>query len=101
MAWESLKSIMPKAIREAGIKEKMTSVRVLEASNRILKGRWGEDKAALVEFISFSQGTLKARTSSPAAMQTLRVEQVGFLNDLNRLLGEKGVKQIDIRSQGF
>ncbi|MDD5438417.1 MAG: DciA family protein [Patescibacteria group bacterium] len=101
MAWESLKSIMPKAIKEAGIKDKMTSVKVLESSARILKARWGEEKAGLVEFISFTQGTLKARTSSPGAMQTLRVEQISFLNDLNRLLGEKAVKQLDIRSQSF
>ncbi|MFA6100274.1 MAG: DciA family protein [Patescibacteria group bacterium] len=101
MPWESLKSIMPKAIRGAGIQEKMTSVKVLESSARILKGRWGEDKASLVEFVSFVQGTLKAQTTSPAAMQTLRVEQVSFLNDLNRLLGEKAVKKLDIRSFGF
>lgn len=92
---------MPKAIREAGIQEKMTSVKVLESSSRILKGRWGEEKASLVEFVSFMQGTLKVQTSSPGAMQTLKMEQISFLNDLNRLLGEKAVKKLDIRSQGF
>lgn len=101
MSWESLKSIMPKAVRSAGIQEKMTSVKVLESSSRILKARWGEGKAGLVEFVSFNQGTLKAQTTSPAAMQMLRVEQVAFINDLNRLLGEKAVLKLDIRSLGF
>jgi len=101
MSWESLKSIMPKAVREAGIQEKMTSVKVLESSARILKARWGEEKSSLVAFVSFSNGTLKAETTSPAAMQTLRVEQVSFINDVNRLLGGKAVMKLDIRSQGF
>ncbi|MDD2785766.1 MAG: DciA family protein [Patescibacteria group bacterium] len=101
MPWESLKSIMPKAVRSAGIQEKMTSVKVLDSSARILKARWGEKKSAMVEFTSFNQGTLKIATTSPAAMQMLRVEQVAFINDLNRLLGEKAVLKLDIRSQGF
>lgn len=101
MAWESLKSILPSAVRAAGIQEKLTSVKVLESSGRILKARWGEDKSVLVEFISFTHGVLKAQTFSPAAMQMLRVEQVAFLNDLNRLLGSRAVLKLDIRSQGF
>lgn len=101
MAWESLKSIMPKAIKAAGIKEKMTSVKVLDSANRILQARWGEEKAVLVEFISFNQGTLRAKTASPAAMQFFRVEQTPFINDINRLLGERAVLKVDIRSVGF
>jgi hypothetical protein len=101
MPWEPIKFILPKAVRTAGIQEKLTSVKVLESSKRILIARWGEKKASLVEFTTFVQGTLKAQTASPAAMQTLRVEQTPFINDLNRLLGEKAVLKLDIRSQGF
>ncbi len=101
MAWDSLKSIMPKALRTAGIQEKLTAVRVLQTAQKILTARWGEEKAAKVEFVSFKAGCLKITSHSPGAMQALRLGQTAFMNDLNRELGQKAVHRMDIRSQGF
>ncbi len=94
MAWDSLKSIMPKALKTAGIQEKLTAEKILTA-------RWGADKAAMVDFVSFKTGCLKIVSHSPGAMQALRLGQAAFVNDLNRELGQKAVHKIDIRSQGF
>lgn len=101
MAWDSLKSIMPKALRTAGIQEKLTAVRVLQSAQKILSVRWGEEKAANIEFVSFNAGCLKIASISPGAMQALRLDQIAFINDLNRELGQKAVHRVDIRSQGF
>lgn len=101
MAWDSLKSIMPKALKTAGIQEKLTAVLVLQTAQRILTARWGADKAAMVDFVSFKTGCLKIVSHSPGAMQALRLGQAAFVNDLNRELGQKAVHKIDIRSQGF
>lgn len=101
MAWDSLKSIMPKALRTAGIQEKLTAVRVLQTAQKILTAKWGADKTAVVEFVSFKNGCLKMASHSPGAMQALRMGQAAFMNDLNRELGQKAVHKIDIRSQGF
>lgn len=101
MAWLSIKSIMPAAIRKAGITQEVTAVRVLETAARILASLWGEERGALVAFVAWNNGTLKAQTASPAAKQTLSKQKTQFLNDINHDLGEKSVLDLDIRSQGF
>ena len=101
MAWEAFKSILPKSIAQAGIKGKMTSVRVLEIATKVLLAKWGDNKSVLVIFVSFVDGTLKATSESPAAMQMLNKEKNDFLNRINHELGEKAVHKLDIRGVGF
>ncbi len=101
MAWLSIKSVMPSAIRHAGITQEVMAVRVVETATRVLKSLWGEDRGSWVVFSVFSGGKLKAETSSPAAKQMLQKQKTQFINDVNRELGEKSVLDLDIRSQGF
>lgn len=99
--WESLKFILPRAVKSSGIGERVTAVRVLDMAALALIARWGEDKAAKVRFLSFNSGTLKAETESPAAKQMFYQEKVDFINALNNKLGERAVLALDIRSRGF
>lgn len=99
--WESLKFILPRAVKDAGINERVTAVRVLDTATQALVARWGEDKAARVKFLSFNTGTLKVETESPAAKQMLYQEKIDFINTLNNKLGERAVMSLDIRSRGF
>ncbi len=101
MSWLSIKSIMPAAIRKAGITQQVTAVRVMDVAAKVLASLWGPDQAACVKFLTWSGGTLKAQTSSPAAKQMLSKQKIQFVNEVNRELGERAVLDLDIRSQGF
>jgi len=101
MTWESLKSILPLSIKNAGLKEQITSQNVLLGAEKILKARWGEDQAQYISFVSFKDGVLNVSATSPAAMQVLKLEKINFINAVNHLIGERAVLKIEIRSNGF
>lgn len=99
MGFQSIKRILPQAIREVGLEEQVTSVQVLQTAELILRRYWGEEKAALVAMRSYHEGTLRLETAVPAAAQELRVIEKRFINEINRLLGAKKVVKIQCHTQ--
>lgn len=96
MSFQSIRRILPKAIEQAGIKKHIDAVRVVESAERMLQALWGEDRARRVRFVSFHAGVLKATSSSPAAVQELKVIGTKFQNEVNRALGEKAVRALNV-----
>lgn len=94
MAFQPIRRLLPGAIRQAGIDEQVSSVRVLVLAKETLEKFWGQEKANYIEWISFKEGTLKIRAHAPAAKQELKAWEVRFMNELNRALGAKRVTKI-------
>jgi hypothetical protein len=94
MALEPIRRFLPRAIQTAGIADKVTAARVLFEAQQSLVRLWGEERAAYVQMVSFSEGTLKVASSAGAALQELKMQSVRFQNDVNRVLGAKVVKKI-------
>ncbi len=94
MAFQSIKRILPGAIREIGLEEQITSVQVLQTAEMVLKRYWGEEKAALVAMRSYHQGVLRIETHTPVAAQELKVMEIRFLNEINRVLGAKKIVKL-------
>ena len=101
MPWQSLKGLLSKSIKKAGLDAQITGQLVIDKANKILLARWGDKKMSFVEFISFKEGRLKVEISSPVAMQTLSAERTVFINALNHELGKKVVIEIVMRRKGF
>lgn len=97
MAWQSLKHIMSKSLKKAGISEQVTAQRVLDTAAKLLAQRWGDETAELVSFRSFSNGVLYATSSSAAAIQTIKLEKIDFMNALNYELGGRVVFRITVQ----
>jgi Dna[CI] antecedent, DciA len=100
MAWQSLKSLMNKSLDKAGINEQVTAQRVLDTATKLLVQRWGDDMAAMISFKSFNSGNLQVNSTSSAAMQTLKVERIDFMNALNYQLGKRVVYKINVKLIG-
>ena len=94
MAFQSIKRILPGAIREVGLETQVTTVQVLQTAQEVLRRLWGEEQAACVTTKSFVDGVLRLQTAVPAAAQQLRVQEVPLMNEINRALGGKKVIKI-------
>ncbi len=57
---------------------------------------WGEDRAGCAEMISFSDGELIVRATPSSATVMLRNVTVPWMNEINRVLGERRVLKIRI-----
>ncbi|MFZ6014804.1 MAG: DciA family protein [Patescibacteria group bacterium] len=101
MPWESIKFILPRSVKNAGIEDQVTAEKVLALAKKILLSRWGDEKSAFIEFTTFSDGRLTVDTVSPSAMQVLASEKKDFLTALNQALNKKIVFEISIRRKGF
>ena len=101
MAFEPIKRIIPSFVRDHGLERSLNATFVVQAAEETLRLRWGEQKAALVTPVSFVEGRLKFETSSPAALQELRVQQTAIMNDINRRLGKRVVLSFVFVSKGF
>lgn len=94
MAFQSIKRILPGAIREAGLEEQVTSIQVLQTAETVLKRYWGEERAAFVSMRSYNEGVLRLETRTPAAAQEVKAMQNKFINEINRLLGAKKIVKV-------
>ena len=94
MGFQSIRRILPQAIRDVGLEEQVTTVQVLQIASQVFQRLWGEERAQLVQARSYAQGVLKVETRVPAAAQELQVRQVRLLNEMNRLLGAKKITKI-------
>lgn len=70
--------------------------RIFAEVENVLTLLWGPERTAFVKPLSFKEGTLKMKSSAPVAMQQLRVDRVKILNELNRRLGARAVRDIRI-----
>lgn len=91
MAFQPIRRLLSESIRQAGIDEQVSSVRVLAVAKETLEKFWGPEKAAYIEWISYKDGVIRFRSCAPAAKQELKAWEVRFLNELNRCLGTKKV----------
>ncbi|MSR85240.1 DUF721 domain-containing protein [Candidatus Uhrbacteria bacterium] len=96
MSFQSIRKILPQAVRSAGIEKQITAVRVLETTQKVIQRLWGEEKANYLVMISFSAGTLKIRALAPVAAQEIKIATVQIQNEINRELGSKVVHQIHV-----
>ena len=94
MGFQSIRRILPQAIRDVGLEEQVTTVQVLQIATQVFERLWGQERAQLIQARSYTQGVLKVETRIPAAAQELQVQQVRFLNEMNRLLGAKKITRI-------
>lgn len=91
MSFQPIKRLIPNSLERAGWKPQIDAMRVLETAKTVLIALWGEDKASRVAFVSVKDGCLKATSASGAAIQELKIMETRFLNEVNRLLGERRV----------
>lgn len=96
MPFEPIRRILPQAIQSAGISRQVTSARVIEEAGQALVRLWGEEKAAYIQIISFQEGILKCKALAPVAMQELKVWEVRFQNEINRVLGSRAIMSIRV-----
>ena len=94
MAFQPIRRILPEAIRQAGIDEQVSSVRILSLTKETVERFWGREKAAYIEWISWKDGVIRIKTLSPVALQEMRMWEVRILNEVNRLIGSKKVLKI-------
>ena len=94
MAFQSIKRILPGAIKEVGLETQITTVQVLQVAQDVLKRMWGEEQAVCVIPKSYVDGVLKLQTTIPAAAQQLRVQEIPLMNEINRTLGAKKVLKL-------
>ncbi len=96
MAFQPIRRILPGAVQKAGISRQVESRRVLEITKECLIRVWGEEKASMVETVSFAEGELRLLSRVPAAIQELRMWDVRLRNEINRQLGGKIVNTLRI-----
>ncbi len=94
MPLEPIRRFLPQAIKSAGISRPVMTARVLHEAKQVVHNLWGEEKAAYVEVISFSEGTLKIGSRAPAGLQELKMQTIPIQNEINRVLGSKVIKKM-------
>ncbi len=94
MPLEPIRRLLPAAIRSAGISEQAMAARVIYEAQQTIHRLWGEEKAAYIRVVAFSEGVLKLGSSSGAALQELTMQRVQIQNEINRILGSKVVQKI-------
>ncbi len=96
-----MKKILPRVLESHGIGRQLEARYILEEANKTLLGLWGESRARHCQMAAFRDGVLTVRVLAPAALQTIRMEEARFMNELNRRLGERKVLQLSYRREGF
>lgn len=101
MAFQSIKRVLPSVVQLHGLTKQVQAHQVIASAQLVLRGLWGEERSKYVTPCSFREGTLKLETTSAAALQQLRVDQIKFMNELNRQLSARIVLRLELRSKGF
>jgi len=99
--FQSIKRIIPDSLKQVGLEEKISAALVLDEAKKTLIRLWDEDRASFVEPISFTNGELHVRVTSPSALALLRTEAMPWMNEINRVLGGRKVLRIVSKRQGF
>jgi hypothetical protein len=101
MTFYPISRIIPKAIQKAGIDSQVSAARVVEEARKVILRLWGDERARFAEPASFREGTLNVAVRSASAAHTLRTMETRIVNEINRMLGQKKVKTIRMRREGF
>lgn len=101
MSFQPIKRILPQVVASHGLSHQVHSRQVVQAATSVLHSLWGPERSAHIEPVSFVEGTLKLQSTSPAALQALRVDNMRLMNEINRSLGARIVLRIEARSKGF
>lgn len=99
--FQPIRGVLTARMERHAINRQLEARRVLDVSRRVLAALWGEERAAFCAPAAFADGTLTFRIRSAAALQTLRMDEVRYMNALNRELGERRVLKIIARREGF
>ena len=97
MAWQPIRRILPGAIMNREVANKVEATRILQMGQECLIKLWGEEKASYIQFQSFAEGQLTAYASAPAAAQELRLTEMRLRNEINRMVGSKAILSLNIR----
>jgi len=101
MSFDSLKRIITaKAVADPKMRD-LQIARIFEIARLVLDKVWGPERAAYVAPLSFREGTLKLETTSPSAMQQLKLDEPRLKNEINRQLGSLVVRSMEVRAKGF
>lgn len=96
MSLESIKRIIPSALKHTGIDKEVLATMVLTEASKSLERIWGPEKAKYIEPLSFKAGCVLIRSHSSAASQLLRTVESQWINEINRGLGQKKVFAIKL-----
>ncbi len=101
MAFQSIKRVLPSVVQSHGLTKQVQAHQVIAGAQRGFRGLWGEERSTYVTPCSFREGTLKLESTSAVALQQLRIDQIKFMNELNRQLSARVVLKLELRSKGF
>ena len=71
--------------------------RIFAEVENVLLLLWGPERSKYMKPLSFKEGTLKLQTTAPVAVQQLKVDRVRIMNELNRRLGARVIR--DLRAE--
>ena len=101
MPFESMRRILVSHSAAPSRTRDLQIARIFDVSKTVLARIWGEDRAAYVSPVSFTEGTLKLETTSPAAKQQLGIDAIRLQNEINRQIGSLVVRKIVGKGKGF
>lgn len=96
--FQSIKRIIPQSIQASGIESQVSAAVVTTEAKKCLERLWGVEKASYVEPISFASGTLIVRMTSTSAAQMFRMIETSWINEINRVIGQRKVMKIQIKT---
>ncbi len=101
MSFEPLKKIISRSAGNFVFSKELQIAQVFDAFVRVMENLWGREKAVYLSPVSFQEGRLKIRSTSPTAKQQFSLEVTRIKNEINRKLGGQIVKIITVISQNF
>ncbi len=101
MPFTPIKRILQQAVRQAGVEAQVGAARVVNEAQAALTRLWDAERAAHVRVVSFKEGTLKVAVTSPSAAHALRLIESQWINETNRVLGNRKVMKVTVLREGF
>lgn len=91
---QSLKDLLPDALRRGRISREMVATKVVEIFNELLLEKLPSDRGHDLSAISYKDGMINVGCKNSAAAHWLIVRQAEFLSLLARLIPETRVEKI-------
>jgi hypothetical protein len=96
--FQSIKRIIPQSLHSSGIDAQVSASVVVTEAKKALERLWGMERASYIEPLSFIAGTLFVRMNSPSAAQAVRTIEIQWMNEVNRVIGQRKVMKIQVRT---
>lgn len=95
MAFSSLKDILPRRLKQAGIERDVSASRVVLIANELLNDIFGSQTTAdKAKAVALKFGQLSIATTSASLRQELRFSEKDFVKKINDSLGKPQVKRL-------